>query len=910
MTYSLLSTRRSLSVGGLKGRLFVPSLLTAELLARRTFTGSSPLDAGPFYIEEALGPLPATVTYWERTDVADPDIIQVVEVPEGTWWQPTVTLDADHGEVWGRYEFQLAERAAGDVRTRLVGFAFNGLILGIYENDGDIELSDEGGGVGSVFGTSAGGVGNAWRVLDFQAVSESSPGAGDGVLRVWMDEGTSPVVEITDHARDIRASDVQFGLGSVGSDTTIRIAQIALFGVDFREEAPVSAGWAATAPFQQYVAPVSEIAVQPSNPSVGDGSTSGKKIADLTRTGGAGDGTWQLTGDLASIAEVDGTALRLTTTVSIGSDDGTTGSVDYTGDSAGGDPATVAVTLSVVDATTDLTLTATAGGGDQTGTLDTSSAFSTLRMLPPNTPLIPAENLPSGVSAADGKRGGTWTRAGAENVVNASDMAIIYVDSLDGGSGVGTIRWAATTNTDNQGNDISGAEVVYVLFSVSGHVDLQGGLDFTKSNRRFCGQTCPVDSNGRAGFIIHGVGGNDQIQGRRVKNSHIILEHLTFSDGRVPYNDDGSVSTREPPYGALDFFEKTNGGGYGHVLAQNCDFLFGLDETVAVSGGGGVCSNTSFVSCMFGPAMFNSGAGKRGYNFFLTTGSRRNEAHGCWIVAGRVRNPWIQNWSDLVYTNNFLYDCTDGIYNRSPNYHNYDKPDWYPLHRFVFCAGNEGVDGPTFNFDNRPWVMLPGNIGSSHNSCHAWTVDNLHDGGDWNLYSTSNDFWYIYTDTMPIDVSRPPVPVEDARDYVINHAGAHRAHPHSVMQRTVDKWTAGETVMWSMQNDGPVETPAQWPGQNIVETNSTPTPPSDPHLPGVRGFTRMEEWLEDQHVAAGGLPYQAFGRRLRFPQGGIVTVTKTGSVTFEPADMASGGSGVIEVTRADGSTVTVTCKVT
>ena len=911
MTYPLLSTRRSLSIGGLSGALVVPPEgPSVSRLARRRYGGSPPeyLDTGSLPFDETVGPVVSDLSFWERTDTADPDIIEVAEVPSGTWWQLSVTLESDRAEVWGRYEFQLAARAAGDVRTRLVGFTLNGLIFGVYENDGDIEITDEAGN--SVIAPGEGGIGDTWRILDFQAVSESSPGAGDGVFRVWLDGGASPVAEITTHNRDFRDADVQFGLGSVGADTTVRIAQMALFDGNHREEPAVTAGWAAAAPFRKYVAPVSGISAQPSDPSVGDGATAGTTITNLQRTGGAGDGTWQLTGDLAAIAEVSGAKLQLTTTVSIASHDGPTGSVDYAGDSAGGNPDPVVVTLSVVDAATSLSLTASPGGAEQTGALDNSSPFVRMRILPPNTPLIPAENLPGSVTAAQGKRGGTWTRAGAENVVNAADMAIIFVDSLDGGSGVGTIRWAATTDTDNQGNDISGAAVVYVLFAVSGHCEIDSELRFRKSNRRFCGQTCPVDSNGRAGFIIHGVGGskNWNIIPRRIHTSNIIIEHLTFSDGRVPFNNDGSISTVEPPYGALDLYEKGS-GSYHDVLLQNCDFLFGLDESVAIKSLDGSSSNTSFVHCVFGPPMFNSSAGKRGYNHFVTTGARRTETHGCLYLGGRVRNPWLQNYSDLVYTNNFLYDCTDGVFPKSPNYHNYDNPAWYPLNRFMFCAGNEGMDGPTFNFDGRPWVVLPATIRSFHNTTHVLTVDNVHDGGDWNLYSTPKDFWEIYTDTMPIDTSRPAVPSEDVRAYVIPYAGAHPAHRHSVMELSLSRYNAGQTVVWSMQNDGPVRWPAEWPGQNIVETQQTPTPPTDPHLPGVRGLTRMEEWLEDLHVAAGGHPYQPFGWRRRAPLGGHVTIETDGSVTFDPADMESGQSFVAEVTRADGSIVTVTCAV-
>lgn len=93
--------------------------------------------------------------------------------------------------------------------------------------------------------------------------------------------------------------------------------------------------------------PVSAISLFPPAPTVLDGSVAGSSIGSLGRTGGDGDGTWALTGDLATIAEISGTTLRLTTTASTATHDGTTGTITYTGDSAGGTAAPIAVTLGV-----------------------------------------------------------------------------------------------------------------------------------------------------------------------------------------------------------------------------------------------------------------------------------------------------------------------------------------------------------------------------------------------------------------------------------------------------------------------------------------------------------------------------------------------------------------------------------
>jgi len=593
-------------------------------------------------------------------------------------------------------------------------------------------------------------------------------------------------------------------------------------------------------------------------------------------------------------------------------DTGLTGQVSYTGDTAGGTADPMSFTLDVVDAATSLTLTQTAGGGPVTGQLDATQAFMRPFVVPKTTPVMESEPCLSAVPVAERGFGGSVTRCGFENVTQESDIGIVYVDSLDGGDGVGTFRWATNTDTDNNGNSLSGKKVVVVLFAVSGHADGKGSPLFRRENRWFAGQTAPVDSNGRAGFIWHGVvfnpsSRNPSIYPRRVQDSKLRIEHLTFVDGRVPRSSDGSVSTIEPPYGNLDIFERS-GGGKHDVIIRNCHFPFGLDEAVAGSAhDNNRCEKAYFLNCLFGPPNRNTEAGKRGYNHFFNSGIRRMATHGCLYTAGVVRNPWMRNYADMVFTNNYHYDCTNGMQYAAKQYGLYDRPYYYPARSYMISLGNHIKDGPTFQRMSGRYEPFIGTIEDSWGEVGYVSIDNIHNNGTPN--NNSGSWTWVYEESdMPLWPVHPTLPAEDTRDYVLAHVGPCPSHPNSVVEWILDRESAGETTLWSMQERGECRYPNEWPFQNTQTTYGNPQPPTNPHEIGASGRTRMEEWLEAEHIAKGGANEFGFGQRWRFPWGGIVTVGQDGAVSFEPEDMKPGESNTVQIKRADGSEVSITCE--
>jgi hypothetical protein len=909
MNFPLLLTRRSFSVGGLSGLLFEspPPGPPLELLARRAFSAGQPVDEGVLSWGITTGTTPSTVTYWERTDASSPDIIQVIEAPAGTWHQSFVSLKGTGDEVWFRLEFQLAARGADDPRTRLAAIISESQALSVYANAGDLEITDHAGA--AVFAAGAGGVSDAWRVLDGYVRSDS--GVGDGGFRIWIDGASTPTAELSGHTQVLDGAELLLGLGSVQAATTLRLAQMEVFATDPRGVAiPRSRDWAAAAPFRIYTPPVSAIGVRPANPTVADGATAGTAFAALSRTGGAGDGTWSLTGGLASIAEIDGSTLRLTRAVTIADDNGTTGTLRYSGDGAGGSAGDISVTLGVADVTTNLVLAQAQGAGPVTGQLDASQAFVRPRIEPKTTPPTRAMQAMSVIPASEREIGGSVTRCGFEDVVQESDIGVVYVDSLDGGTGVGTFRWAANTNTDNNGNSLNNCKVVVVVFAVSGHCNMDSGIHFERNNRWFAGQTAPVDSNGRAGFLIHGASGNS-IRPRRVHADNVRLEHLTFVDGRVPRNSSGNISKREPPYGNLDIFEKGN-REYHDVIVRNCHFPFGLDEAVAVNGtkdGSGTelrCEKWYFLDCLFGPPAYNDVHNTRGYNLFGNPGPRRGAVAGCMFVAGRARHPWFRNKIDCWFTSNYHYETTVTYVYKATNYGVRDSPGRGPNETYIAAMGNDCNNGPFFQLRQSRTTPFIAKIDNAKGWVYIFSQDNWANGGPND--TTSEKDYSTLENQPPIWGPRPPFPHEDARAYARQYSGPCPAHPNSVVEWVKDREAAGQSCVWKLSERGECYHPSDWPFQNTQATNGNPQPPTNPHVIGASGRTRMEEWLEAEHIAKGGASEFGFGHRWRFPNGGIVQVDPDGTVSFEPEAMKAGESQTMRIERADGSEATVTCR--
>ena len=645
------------------------------------------------------------------------------------------------------------------------------------------------------------------------------------------------------------------------------------------------------------ITPVSSISLSPNPMSAQDGATAGTVIGTLSRTGGRGDGTWSLTGDLATIATINGTAVELTATVSTANDDGTTGTIGYSGDSAGGTVSDISTSLTVSTASANLTLSTPAGGSTVNGTLDTSQPFQRLQMLPPAPTWMETQDIQAG--ASEPGYAGSRTRCGLES----NDVAIVHVTSLSGGDEVGTLRWAVRTNTDNDGNDIAGKTSV-VVFDVSGHITLGGELLFRRDNTWVAGQTAPQASNGSGGVFIHG-----WVNGRRVQASNVIIEHLRFIDGRPSTGDGGALDIGLYPAELHD------------IVLRNCATYWGVDETFAINPDWpdkDRIDKVAVIDCLFAePAYFSSTSDPRGKPAFLKYGLHRLDlSRGYWPGANN-RAPGVKQFTSATANNNLAYE------NRYPPYFLMKEPSWlgdipafHPPGFTVFHYGNVNDEGPRgwklYNqyvrqipnadrYDRSLWFIRH-NQGDERGDGQEVVVDTSRDGHTYYDVYTEPQLWpYI-----------APLPAEDTAAHVMAHGGPWPGDRCATDDRLYTAYQTFSTTVYDVGGGG-IDRGGVDDFPDALIATTTGQPPNVPANPGAvdtNGLRVIENWLEQQHVAVGGAPYQDFGKRLRFPWGGIVTVETNGTVTFEPEDMAAGRSGTVEVTRADGSTVSVTCSAT
>jgi hypothetical protein len=895
--YAFIRSRRANSKG-VSGALRAADA-PQRPLARRRWDADGPVDQGilPWFVtRRADVPDPSV---WARIDDPNTEHVEVHSFDDG-WYQHFVVVPSGYTTVWARIELQLAERV-GDDRTRVfaVSDRDGGLLLGVYFNNGQIEIADEVAGT-SQFGGAV-DVSNTWRRLKVEVVEDS--GAGDGALRVYLDGAATADVVLTGHAHAVVGQRLLYGLGSVGTLTTaaqhtMRLANLELFAVEPGPKAPaLSTQWAAAEPFQEVVDPLSAISLSPNPMSAQDGAAAGTVIGQLSRTGGRGDGTWSLTGDLAAIATINGTNVELTTTVDTATHDGTTGTISYTGDSAGGSASDISASLSVTTATTSLTLTAAAGGAQQSGTLDTSQPFQRLQMLPPAAPWMASQG--AGSATTDLGYAGSRTRCGLDAIQSAADAAIIHVTSLDGGTGTGTLRWAASTTTDNQGNDISGKPVI-VVFDVSGHIKIDGGLRFNKPNRWFAGQTAPGASNGSGSIFVHGYAG-----GRDLTVGNVIIEHLRFIDGG------GNIDSN-------DTFEISNSGDIDNIIIRNCGFYWGVDETVAHAPSWSNKSRTdhiSFIDCLnVWPTWFSSvSSDQRAKAWFVKYGVHRLELVRNFVAGGKGRNPGMKPYTSVAFVNHWIYDCQ---YNAivmpvQDDWWSGDYPVFDPNGMNFYHVGGHYQQGPSWGDTGRNQLIqhydLPDSDPASYVR-HTW-ADEFANGTPASYPPKNKHIFYdAYTEPV-IWPRRAPLPSEDVEAFMVQHCGPWPGDRCAMDARAINTWQSDGSMVYDVGDGVWRAEPSDMLDETIADTTGqSPSLPANPFDPDTNGLTVIENWLEQQHIAVGGAPYEDFGRWVRFPWGGRVKIETTGAVTYDPVDAHAGTSGTVEVMRADGSVVTATCQ--
>ncbi|NBB72708.1 MAG: hypothetical protein GVY35_03400, partial [Bacteroidetes bacterium] len=442
---------------------------------------------------------------------------------------------------------------------------------------------------------------------------------------------------------------------------------------------------------------------------------------------------------------------------------------------------------------------------------------------------------------------------------------------------------------------------------------LDGVCRFRQNNRWFAGQTAPQSSNGSGGIFVHA-----WIGGRKVEGSNIIIEHIRFIDGR----------DRASSGGALDITR--DGSPQRSVLLRNCSFWWGVDETVAFAPGwdGGRQDQMSVIDCMFPEPTWFSGDDPRGKPLFHKYGAHRFEYRGMFVPGYKIRAPGCKFYMSASFCNIVGYEgSVPPVYlMKQPPWWGStigDRPDLAPAGFWLFHSGNWVIGGPQHDADtsmNDLAIAFVPNAGrwdysiwfvthtiSGNSDSFSKRVDGSVVPVDTKFDRDGHTFYDAYTEPQ-LWPYRAPFPSEDTVANVVNHCGPWPGDRHAGEQRIIQTFQDGGSLVYTFSGERIV--PEDHPDGQMASASRTPGSnlPANPFDTDTNGLTVIENWLEQQHIAVGGAPYEDFGKRLRFPWGGIVTVETNGTVTFEPEDMAAGREGVIEVTRADGSTVTVTCR--
>jgi hypothetical protein len=417
-----------------------------------------------------------------------------------------------------------------------------------------------------------------------------------------------------------------------------------------------------------------------------------------------------------------------------------------------------------------------------------------------------------GSAHADPVAAGTRTHGGA-----VSGGRVIHVTTL-ADSGPGSLR-EATHET--------GPRVI--VFDVGGAIRLASDLKISIPDVTIAGQSAPAP-----GIVL--TGGT-----LLLRSNDIVVQHIAVrpGPGATPKIDGNRDSI-------------TIGGGthpLRDIRVENVSVSWSVDENIDVGGG---TRDVTIRNSLIAEALNNAGhpKGRHSMGLLVNKDNQGIAITGNLFVSNMFRNPVIARGSSAFVAYNEIVNPGENAI------HFYDVAAPTPLRATVIH--NVIVPGPDTS-SNVTAVQIPDDMAQKVPDAQIYLADNRAPAG---ALTNRGDFKLAADPPVALGAQIPDP--KDVRAYVERYAGAHPAARDAVDKRILDGVTNGTSHI--------IDAPSQ--GSDPKQTSlvrSTAEVPAQPFAAsGLRGLLRIEAWLCEKHIEAGGpstpecsLPVKSYKAALR-----------------------------------------------
>lgn len=185
----------------------------------------------------------------------------------------------------------------------------------------------------------------------------------------------------------------------------------------------------------------------------------------------------------------------------------------------------------------------------------------------------------------------------------------------------------------------------YVVFNVTGYINLTSELDCDNPYITIAGQTSP------GGVCVIGFP-------VRIRTNDGIVRYMRFRRG----SHNGTSAEKENKGESVFLSNASN------IMLDHCSITWGTDETMQCGSYNGPVYGNTCSWCLIGNGLNNAGhpEANHGYSFnhsdkFFTDHPQlirpETTIHHCYIMHGRSRNPWMRGRVLVDFVNNIIYDC-------------------------------------------------------------------------------------------------------------------------------------------------------------------------------------------------------------------------------------------------------------